>query len=32
MKLFTGADLIIYFFIYGLLSWIINTAIYSLKE
>ena len=32
MKLFTGADLIIYFFIYGLLAWIINTAIYSLKE
>ncbi len=26
------ADLIIYFFIYGLLAWIINTAIYSLKE
>ena len=32
MKLFTGADLIIYFFIYGILAWIINTAIYSLKE
>ena len=32
MKLFTGADLIIYFFIYGLLAWIINTAVYSLKE
>ena len=32
MKLFTGADLIIYFFIYGFLAWVINTAIYSLKE
>lgn len=32
MKLFTGAYLIIYFFIYGLLAWVINTAIYSLKE
>lgn len=32
MKLFTGADLIIYFYIYGILAWIINTAIYSLKE
>ena len=32
MKLFTGADLIIYFFIYGLLAWVINTAVYSLKE
>ena len=32
MKLFTGADLIIYFFIYGILAWVINTAVYSLKE
>ena len=32
MKLFSGADLIIYFFIYGLLAWILNTVIYSLKE
>ena len=32
MKLFTGADLIIYFFIYGLLAWVLNTVIYSLKE
>ena len=27
MKLFSGADLIIYFFIYGLLAWILNTVI-----
>lgn len=32
MKLFGGADLIIYFFIYGLLAWVLNTVIYSLKE
>jgi len=32
MKLFSGADLVIYFFIYGLLAWILNTVIYSLKE
>ena len=32
MKLFNGADLIIYFFICGLLAWILNTVIYSLKE
>ena len=32
MKLFSGADLIIYFFIYGILTWILNTVIYSLKE
>ena len=32
MKLFTGEDLIIYFFIYGLLAWVLNTVIYSLKE
>ena len=32
MKLFTGADLIIYFFIYGILAWVLNTVIYSLKE
>ena len=32
MKLFSGADLIIYFFIYGILAWVLNTVIYSLKE
>ena len=32
MKLFSGVDLVIYFFIYGLLAWILNTVIYSLKE
>lgn len=32
MKLFGGEDLIIYFFIYGLLAWVLNTVIYSLKE
>ena len=32
MKLFSGEDLIIYFFIYGILAWVLNTVIYSLKE